>query len=87
MNGLGTAIKECIIDNHMEDVKIKAYAYPDEFIRHGSVDELEKIYYLDEEYIVEDIQRFMGLRTNGENQMTTETDKQENKQEEESLMV
>ena len=57
INGLGTAIKELVIDNHMEDVEVKAYAYPDKFIQHGSVDELEKIYGLDKDTIVEDIQK------------------------------
>ena len=57
INGLGTAIKELIIDNHMEEVEVKAYAYPDKFIQHGSVDELEKIYGLDKDTIVEDIQK------------------------------
>ena len=61
INGLGTAIKELIIDNHMEEVDVKAYAYPDKFIQHGSVDELEKIYGLDEDSIVEDIQKHIGL--------------------------
>ena len=58
INGLGTAIKELIIDNNMENVKVKAYAYPDKFIQHGSVEELEKIYHLDEDDIVEDIQKY-----------------------------
>ena len=53
INGLGTAIKELIVDNHMEDIEIKAYAYPDMFIQHGSVEELEKIYHLDVDDIVE----------------------------------
>ena len=34
INGLGTAVEELIVE----------YAWPDEFIRHGSVEELEKIY-------------------------------------------
>ena len=59
INGLGTSIKELIVDNHMEDVEVKAYAYPDKFIQHGSVDELEKIYGLDEDSIIEDIQKHM----------------------------
>ena len=59
INGLGTSIKELIVDNHMEDVEVKAYAYPDKFIQHGSVDELEKIYGLDEDSIIEDIQKYM----------------------------
>ncbi len=61
INGLGTAIKELLIDNHMEDVKIKAYAYPDKFIQHGSVEELEKMYHLDEDDIVKDIQNHLLL--------------------------
>ena len=55
INGLGTAIKELIIDNNIKDVKIKSYAYPDKFIQHGSVEELEKIYHLDEESILKEI--------------------------------
>ena len=55
INGLGTAIKELIIDNNMEETKIKSYAYPDEFIPHGSVEELEKIYHVDEESILKDL--------------------------------
>lgn len=44
INGLATAIKELIVDNDLKDVKVTTYAYPDEFIRHGSVEELEKLY-------------------------------------------
>ena len=55
INGLGTTIKELIIDNNMEDIKIKSYAYPDEFIPHGSVEELEKIYHVDEKSILKDL--------------------------------
>ena len=52
INGLATAVKELIVNNNLQGVKIKSYAYPDEFIKHGSVDELEKIYGLDAENIV-----------------------------------
>ena len=44
INGLGTAIKELIVDNKLEKINIKSIAYPDEFIPHGSVEELEKKY-------------------------------------------
>lgn len=44
INGLGTAIKELIIDNNLKNIKVKTYACPDKFIKHGSVEELEKIY-------------------------------------------
>ena len=57
INGLATAIKELIIDNNISDVKIKTYAYPDKYIQHGSVDELEKIYGLDEQKIIKDIKK------------------------------
>lgn len=41
INGLGTAVKELIIDNNLKDIKIECIAYPDKFIPHGNVDELE----------------------------------------------
>ena len=44
INGLATTVKELIVDNNLKDINFKSYAYPDEFIRHGSVEELEKIY-------------------------------------------
>ena len=44
INGLGTAIKELIVDNKLEKINIKSIAYPDEFIPHGTVEELEKKY-------------------------------------------
>ena len=49
--GLGTRIKELIVDEDLRDVKIKAFAYPDKFIEHGSVAELEKKYGMDAETI------------------------------------
>ena len=44
INGLGTAIEELIVENNIQGIKMKKYAWPDEFIKHGNVDELEKIY-------------------------------------------
>ena len=44
INGLATAVKELIVDNNLENIKVTTYAYPDEFIPHGSVDELEEKY-------------------------------------------
>ena len=82
INGLGTAIKELVIDNHMEDVEVKAYAYPDKFIQHGSVDELEKIYHLDEDAIVEDIQKHIELKLHKRNEDETETEENLNESKE-----
>ena len=42
INGLATAIKEVMVEENVRDVKIETYAYPDMFIPHGSVDELER---------------------------------------------
>ena len=44
INGLGTAVEELIVEENLQNIKMKKYAWPDEFIRHGSVEELEKIY-------------------------------------------
>ena len=51
INGLGTAVKELIVDEEIKDIKIKTFAYPDKFVKHGTVEELEKEYKQDEEYI------------------------------------
>ena len=49
--GLATTIKELIIDKNLRDIKIKSFAYPDKFIEHGAVDELEKKYGMDVENV------------------------------------
>lgn len=55
INGLATAVKELVIDEKLEDVYLQTYAYPDEFIKHGTVQELEEIYKLDEKSIINKI--------------------------------
>lgn len=52
INGLATAIKELIVDENIQNVKLNSFAYPDEFIKHGTVDELQKIYGQDKESIL-----------------------------------
>lgn len=52
INGLATAIKELIIDENLQNTKLECFAYPDKFIQHGSVQELEEIYGLDEKSII-----------------------------------
>ncbi len=47
IGGLGSSIKELVANKQLNDVKIKCFAYPDEFIKHGSVSELEDVYGLD----------------------------------------
>lgn len=51
IGGLCSAIKETIIDNNLKDVTSKYFAYPDKFIPHGSIPDLEKKYQLDDESI------------------------------------
>lgn len=53
--GLGSTIKELIIDNEITNVIIKSYGYPDEFITHGTIEELEEVYGLTKEQISKDI--------------------------------
>ena len=59
INGLGTAVKELIINEKMQNISIRVFSYPDKFIEHGSVDELEKIYGLDEENIEKEIEKML----------------------------
>ena len=54
INGLATAVQEIIDEEKLEKIKVKNYAYPDKFIQHGEVAELEKIYGLNEEKIKRD---------------------------------
>ena len=58
IGGLTSSIKELIIDNNLEDISIKSYAYPNEFIRHGSIPEIEKNYKVDTESIIKDIKKW-----------------------------
>ena len=55
--GLGSTVEEIIIKNNLLDIKIKKMGYPDEFIRHGSIEELEAIYKLDVNSIIEEINK------------------------------
>ncbi len=57
MNGLATAVQESIQEENLQGVKMKHYAYPDQYIEHGSVEELEKIYGVDEETIIKNFRK------------------------------
>ena len=59
INGLGTAVEEVIVEENLEGVKLKKLAYPDSFIKHGEVAELEKIYGLDKENIIKEIKKMV----------------------------
>ena len=55
IGGLCSAVEEIVISNHLCEVKGSFYAYPDKFIEHGSVSELEKKYKQDVDSIYKDI--------------------------------
>ena len=55
VGGLSTNIKELIVDNNIDVEFINSYAYPDEFIIHGSIDELKHKYKIDNDKIYKDI--------------------------------
>jgi 1-deoxy-D-xylulose-5-phosphate synthase len=59
VGGLGSAVAELIASKN-EKINLKKFAYPDEFIKHGSVKEIESKYKLDEnsikEYIIEQVE-------------------------------
>ena len=57
VGGLCSAIKEIVIRNHLCEVQGDFYAYPDKFIEHGSVAELEKKYKQDVESIYKDVKK------------------------------
>ena len=57
ISGLSTSIKDLIVDNKIEIDSIKCFAYPDEFINHGKISELEKKYKVDEKSIIKYIDK------------------------------
>ena len=57
INGLATAVKELIVDKNIRSVRVKTFAYPDEYIRHGTVTELENLYNMSTKKIVEEIEK------------------------------
>ena len=55
IGGLSSSIKELIINNKLNNITIKSYAYPDKFIKHGTIKEIEKHYKIDIDTIIKDI--------------------------------
>lgn len=53
--GLGSSIEELIIEEGIEDIEFKKFGYPDEFIKHGSVQDIELKYGLTAEQIANEI--------------------------------
>lgn len=55
---LGSTVEELIVQNNLQNITLKKMGYPDKFIQHGNVEELEKLYKLDTDNIVEEILQF-----------------------------
>ena len=51
IGGLGSTVKELLVDNNIKDVRLKSYSYPDKFIEHGHYDIIMKRLELDTESI------------------------------------
>ena len=52
IGGLASSIKELIVDEKLRNIKIKSYGYPDVFVKHGQVEQLEKMYGQDIQSII-----------------------------------
>lgn len=50
--GLASHIEHLLIENKLESVKFKSFGWNNSFVEHGKVEELEKLYGLDVESIV-----------------------------------
>lgn len=53
--GFGASVIEAINDSELENIKVKRFGYNDCFVKHGSIEELEKEYGLDKDKLTEDI--------------------------------
>lgn len=45
--GFGSAVLQLVNSKGLGDVSVKMFGYPDEFVQHGSIDQLDKLYELD----------------------------------------
>ena len=57
--GLASNVEELIVENNLNEVEMIKFGYPDEFVKHGTVQELEKIFGLDKENIYKEIKQII----------------------------
>lgn len=67
IGGLATEVKEIIAEKHLKDIHIRSFGYPDVFIEHGSISELEKQYRTDENTVLNYIRNTVTIRKKKEN--------------------
>lgn len=58
--GLGSKIEEIIANCKIDGINFRKYGYPDEFVKHGSVSEIERKYGLDDESLAKDINDWLN---------------------------
>lgn len=46
---------EAVNSSELKDIKVKTFGYDDCFVKHGSIEEIEKKYELDADNVVENI--------------------------------
>jgi 1-deoxy-D-xylulose-5-phosphate synthase len=51
VGGLGTEVKELIVQKKLKNITVKNFGYPDVFVEHGTVQEIEELYKVDEKSI------------------------------------
>ena len=54
---VNNCLKELIVDENLEKIQLKTFAYPDKFIEHGSVEQIERKYGQDVESIIREIEK------------------------------
>lgn len=54
----GASVIEAINDSELKDIKVKRFGYNDCFVKHGNVEELEKMHKLDTKNIYDAILKF-----------------------------
>ena len=57
IGGIGAEVKEIIAEKHLQDVIVRNFGYPDVFVEHGTPEELERKYRIDEKSVLNYIKR------------------------------
>ena len=63
VSGFGSLLTSEILGRNIENVSIKTMGWPNKFIQHGSVSELEKLYFLDPESIAKRVCEYIERKT------------------------
>lgn len=69
VGGLGAEVKEIIAEKHIQNVIIKNYGYPDVFVEHGTIEELEQKYRMDEKSIFNYIKKEFKYKQNNKQRL------------------